>query len=59
MCLDDIGGAADAFPELNFEIVHGGMAFLDETGMQLSLFPNVYVNSRPRGASGCRSGASR
>ena len=48
--VDDIGGAADAFPELNFEIVHGGMAFLDETGMQLSLFPNVYVNLEVTGA---------
>ncbi|SEU10378.1 amidohydrolase family protein [Stigmatella erecta] len=48
--VDDIGGAADAFPGLNFEIVHGGMAFLDETGMQLSLFPNVYVNLEVTGA---------
>lgn len=48
--VDDIGGAADAFPDLNFEIVHGGMAFLDETGMQLSLFPNVYVNLEVTGA---------
>ncbi|RKG68521.1 amidohydrolase [Corallococcus sp. CA054B] len=48
--VDDIGGAADVFPDLNFEIVHGGMAFLDETGMQLSLFPNVYVNLEVTGA---------
>ena len=48
--VDDVGGAADAFPDLNFEIVHGGMAFLDETGMQLSLFPNVYVNLEVTGA---------
>jgi uncharacterized protein len=40
----DIEGAAAAFPELTFEIVHGGMAFLDETAWLLSRFENVYVN---------------
>jgi predicted TIM-barrel fold metal-dependent hydrolase len=40
----DIDHAARDFPELAFEIVHGGYAFLDETAMQLSRFPNVYVN---------------
>lgn len=33
-----------AFPGLNFEIVHGGMAFLEETAWQLARFDNVYVN---------------
>jgi len=28
-----------AFPELNFEIVHGGMAFLEETAWQIARFP--------------------
>jgi len=42
--VDDIDRAAIAFPDLNFEIVHGGMAFLEETAWQLARFPNVYVN---------------
>lgn len=40
----DIEGAAIAFPNLNFEIVHGGMAFVEETTWQLARFPNVSVN---------------
>jgi predicted TIM-barrel fold metal-dependent hydrolase len=42
--VDDIDRAAMAFPDLNFEIVHGGMAFLEETAWQLARFPNVFVN---------------
>lgn len=42
--MDDIDRAALAFPDLNFEVVHGGMAFLEETAWQLARFPNVYVN---------------
>lgn len=42
--VDDIDRAAIAFPGLNFEIVHGGMAFLEETAWQLARFQNVYVN---------------
>ncbi|PLS18601.1 amidohydrolase [Bacillus sp. M6-12] len=42
--VDDIDRCADAFPDLNFEIVHGGMAFIEETAWQLARFPNVYVN---------------
>lgn len=40
----DIDRAAAAFPDLQFEIVHGGMAFLEETAWQLARFPNVWVN---------------
>ena len=40
----DVEGAAIAFPDLMFEIVHGGMAFVEETAMQLARFPNVSVN---------------
>lgn len=40
----DIDRAAGAFPDLQFEIVHGGMAFLEETAWQLARFPNVWVN---------------
>jgi predicted TIM-barrel fold metal-dependent hydrolase len=42
--VEDIDRACMAFPELNFEIVHGGMAFLEETAWQLARFPNAYVN---------------
>jgi predicted TIM-barrel fold metal-dependent hydrolase len=42
--VDDIDRAARDFPELAFEIVHGGMAFLEETAWQLARFPNVYAN---------------
>jgi predicted TIM-barrel fold metal-dependent hydrolase len=42
--MDDIDRAAMEFPDLNFEVVHGGMAFLEESAWQLARFPNVYVN---------------
>lgn len=42
--VDDIEGAATSFPELNFSIVHGGMAFTEETAWQLARYPNIYVN---------------
>jgi predicted TIM-barrel fold metal-dependent hydrolase len=42
--VDDIDRAAMAFPKLNFEVVHGGMAFLEETAWQLARFPNVFIN---------------
>lgn len=40
----DLEGAAGAFPDLAFEIVHGGIAFSEETGWLLARFPNIYVN---------------
>lgn len=40
----DVDYAAIDFPELNFEIVHGGFAFLEETASQIHRLPNVYVN---------------
>lgn len=40
----DIDAAAATFPDLNFEIVHAGMAFLEETAMAVGRFPNVYAN---------------
>ena len=42
--VDDIDRAAMEFPDLNFEIVHGGMAFVEETAYQIRRFPNVFVN---------------
>lgn len=42
--LGDIEGAALAFRDLNFEIVHGGWAFLEDTVMLAQCFRNIYVN---------------
>jgi predicted TIM-barrel fold metal-dependent hydrolase len=42
--VEDIDGAAINFPELNFEIVHSGLAFADETAHAIARFPNVYAN---------------
>ncbi|HKG39282.1 MAG TPA: amidohydrolase family protein [Conexibacter sp.] len=42
--MDDIDGAANAFPDLNFEVVHGGMAFIEETSYQIARYPNVFTN---------------
>lgn len=40
----DVAGAASAFPDLVFEVVHGGLAYVEETAWQLQRFPNVTVN---------------
>lgn len=40
----DVGNAAANFPELNFEVVHGGLIFGEEMSMILANQPNVYVN---------------
>jgi hypothetical protein len=40
----DVDYAAADFPDLKFEIVHGGYAFLEETAAQVSRFDNVYIN---------------
>jgi len=42
--VEDLDAAVYDFPDLSFEIVHGGFAFLDETVFQTARFPNVYVN---------------
>jgi predicted TIM-barrel fold metal-dependent hydrolase len=42
--MDDVDAAAAAFPNLQFEVVHGGFAFIEETAFQLARFPNVWVN---------------
>lgn len=41
---EDFEQAADAFPGMAFEIVHSGMAFVEETAMAIGRFPNVYAN---------------
>ncbi len=43
MRVDDIGQAAAAFPEINFQIVHAGFMFLDECKMLVCNHPNVYA----------------
>lgn len=40
----DLEGAAGTFPDLAFEIVHGGIAFTEETAWLLARFPNIYIN---------------
>lgn len=40
----DIGAAAGEFPGITFSIVHGGLAFTEETAWALGRFPNVRVN---------------
>ena len=42
--MDDIDRAAMTFPDLQFEVVHGGMGFLDETAWQIARFDNVWIN---------------
>jgi predicted TIM-barrel fold metal-dependent hydrolase len=39
----DIDYAAIDFPDLTFEVVHSGFAFLDEAAAQIARFPNVCV----------------
>lgn len=40
----DVEGAAVAFPDLTFEIVHGGIAFTEETAWLLARHANIYIN---------------
>jgi uncharacterized protein len=42
--MEDIDRAAIAFPNINFEVVHGGMAFIEDTAWQMARFDNVYIN---------------
>jgi predicted TIM-barrel fold metal-dependent hydrolase len=42
--VDDVDGAAIHFPDLSFEIIHSGLAFVDETAHAIARFPNVYAN---------------
>ena len=41
----EVGAAARAFPDLNFEIVHGGWAFMEETLALLQWHPNITVST--------------
>jgi predicted TIM-barrel fold metal-dependent hydrolase len=39
----DLEDAFISFPQLSFQIVHGGFAFLEETALQLTYYPNASV----------------
>lgn len=41
--VDDVESALERFPDLNFQIVHAGMAFLEETAALLARHPNLYA----------------
>ena len=41
--VDDVGHAAGAFPDINFQVVHAGFMFLDECKFLLLNYPNVYA----------------
>lgn len=43
MRVTDIGRVALLYPEMNFQIIHAGMMFMDETKMLLLNYPNVYA----------------
>lgn len=40
----DVEEAAFRFPDLTFEIVHGGLAFTEETGILMARHQNVWIN---------------
>ena len=42
--VNDVDSAAVHYPDLNFEIVHAGMAFVEETAIAIAQMPNVYAN---------------
>jgi uncharacterized protein len=41
--VDDLDSPLDRFPEINFQIVHAGMAFLEQTCELLGRHPNLYA----------------
>jgi predicted TIM-barrel fold metal-dependent hydrolase len=41
--VQDISTAAAVFTDMNFEVVHAGWAFLEDTAFQLQYHPNVYA----------------
>lgn len=41
--VQDISTAAAEFPDLKFEVVHAGWAFVEDTAYQLQYHPNVYA----------------
>lgn len=41
---DDVSAAAAAFPDMTFEVVHSGWAFLEDCAFQMQMNPNIYAN---------------
>ena len=42
--VEDVSTAAAVFPDLTFEVVHSGWAFLEECAIQMKLHRNIYAN---------------
>lgn len=42
--VDDVDAIAPSYPDVNFEMVHAGFSFLEETTLLLAKFDNVYAN---------------
>jgi predicted TIM-barrel fold metal-dependent hydrolase len=42
--VNDLEGPLGRFPEINFQMVHAGYAFLEETRILMAGFPNLYAN---------------
>jgi predicted TIM-barrel fold metal-dependent hydrolase len=42
--IDDMETAATHYPDLSFELIHAGLAFLEETAHAIGMHRNVYVN---------------
>jgi uncharacterized protein len=42
--IDDLATPMERFPDMTFEIVHAGVAFLEETCRLLERHPNLYLN---------------
>lgn len=40
----DVGDVAASFPELDFEIVHGGVTFPEDVSLMLATYDNIYAN---------------
>ena len=41
---NDVQHAAVTFPDMTFEVVHSGWAFIEDCAQQLALNPNIYAN---------------
>ena len=41
---NDVNYAAATFPDMTFEVVHSGWAFLEDCAAQLTMNPNIYAN---------------
>lgn len=42
--VSDVEGAARTFPEINFQIVHAGWAYLEETSIMMERYRNIFAN---------------